>query len=542
MSRYFHTESSYPKILVSCITIALLVLFLAISLSSAKAEPRYSLIRGALLIGGFRSNHDLLQMSAEDQRNTLIMELSSRTKSDVHFYQGLNDDDLGGVGTTFVYLRQTGARSDAGLKSMTADDMRNTLIVIANQQSHLSGPSLQGTRNAEILQVLMRPERSYIGGVLLVGQFRNFADLDRMSTEDQRNTLIVELTNRTANDVRFYQGLNDADLAGTGAILVYLRMAQIRSDVDLKRMSADDMRNTAIVVLHEQTRRSDLQALTNMQLALVALGTRQLPSLANVPDFLQPGEHTLSFPANHVTLQWSTRSFSDVPVIGTFIGRGTDCTHGFQLAQTATDASGKIVAVVGWGQVEGDGHPNSNSDQCVSWTGRLLVNFDISRFLNIQTAQFIRGVLSYQETEAPQCMTLVYTQGGFLADTLPCWTDGSGNRQGKPNGCLSLTFPTIDWLNHPPGNNLVGWHDLPVQKINPSSWDVTDVMKGREIPHFGDGPPIAPGFMLIGEIRSTGNLTADDNTRCTSELNNITLAVTYSLPPQQETFDPPVIK
>ncbi len=535
-------KSLFGASLLSCIKITIAVLCVVLFIGPAMADLRYSLIRGALFVGGFRTNQDLLNMSPEDQRNTLIVELSSRTRNDVHFYQGLNDEDLGGVGMALVYLRQTGGRSDADLKSMSADDIRNTIIVAADQQSHLGAPVLQGKKNAEILQVLMHPERSFIGGVLLVGGFRNVSDLNRMSTEDQRNTLIVELVNRTANNVQFYQGLNDADLAGAGAILVYMRMGHIRSDVDLKRMTADDMRNTAIVILHEQTRRSDLQALTNMQLALVALGTRQLPSLANVPDYLQPGEHTVSFPANHATLQWSTRSFSDVPVIGTFIGRGTDCSHGWQLAKVLTDQGGNIVAPVGWGQVEGDGHPDTNSDQCVSWTGRLLVNFDISRFLSIQSAQLIRGVLSYHEQQAPQCMTMVYTQGGFLADALPCWTDGDGKPQDKPNGCLSLTFPTSDWLSHPPGNDLVGWHDLPVRKTAPSSWDVSDVLRGREIPHFGPSAPVGPGFMLIGEIRSTDDLTADDNTRCTSEVSNITLALTYSIPPQQETFDPPVIK
>jgi len=66
-----------------------------------------------------------------------------------------------------------------------------------------------------------------------------------MSPDDMRNTLIVEMTaHSTQTD---YRSFNDFDLGGMGAVMVVLRGARIRTDAELKPMSADDQRNVAIV-------------------------------------------------------------------------------------------------------------------------------------------------------------------------------------------------------------------------------------------------------------------------------------------------------
>jgi hypothetical protein len=71
-----------------------------------------------------------------------------------------------------------------------------------------------------------------------------------------------------------YQAYSDADLAGVGAVMVFLRETGIRNDVDLKKMSADDQRNVAIVELKGQTGRN-LQGLGNLDLVLAALGVER---------------------------------------------------------------------------------------------------------------------------------------------------------------------------------------------------------------------------------------------------------------------------
>src|SRR5436190_1795790 len=101
-----------------------------------------SLIRGVLLAGRFRTQHDLNKMSHEDQRNTLIVEMVAHSNQSVGDYQSLNDAALAGVGAVMVFLREAKIRDDATLKTMSADDQRNTLIVEIDGQTHL-GPRLQ---------------------------------------------------------------------------------------------------------------------------------------------------------------------------------------------------------------------------------------------------------------------------------------------------------------------------------------------------------------------------------------------------------------
>ena len=212
-------------------------------------------------------------------RNTLIVELTGRTnQSD---YQAFDNDTLAGAGATLVFLRNAGLRSDAELRTMTADDIRNTTIVELDQQTGM-GRSLQALTSLELAQVVLGSDRAVRGvdltavshwtrGVLLVGRFRGQRDLNRMSFDDMRNTLIVELTGRT--NQTDYQSYDDHRLAGAGAVLVAMRHMGIRTDAQLRTMSADDMRNTLIVELDAQTQTGRaLQGLDDLALAKVALG------------------------------------------------------------------------------------------------------------------------------------------------------------------------------------------------------------------------------------------------------------------------------
>jgi hypothetical protein len=224
-------------------------------------------VRGVLLVGKFRTQQGLTVMSAEDQRNTLITELGGRTKDTVGFYQALNEGDLAGAGALLVYLRGTGSRTDQQIKTMSADDMRNTVIVEVEAQTGISGHSLQDISNMNLIRLVLGRD-SYIRGVLLVGKFRTQQGLNGMSAEDQRNTLITELAVRTKDTGGFYQGLNNNDLAGTGALLVWLRETGSRTDQQIKTMSADDMRNTVIVEVEALTGISGhvLQGLSNIDI------------------------------------------------------------------------------------------------------------------------------------------------------------------------------------------------------------------------------------------------------------------------------------
>ena len=228
-------------------------------------------IRGVMLVGEFRTQQQLNGMFPNDQRNTLITELVDRTKDTVGHYQSLNDANLAGAGALLVYLRGTGSRTDQQIKTMSADDMRNTVIVEVGAQTG-RGSELQALSNMDLLQLVLG-RQSYIRGVLLVGKFRTQQQLNGMFPNDQRNTLITELVGRTKDTIGHYQSLNDANLAGAGALLVYLRGTSSRTDQQIKTMSADDMRNTVIVEVGAQTRNcgGNLQALSNIDVMKLVL-------------------------------------------------------------------------------------------------------------------------------------------------------------------------------------------------------------------------------------------------------------------------------
>jgi hypothetical protein len=118
-------------------------------------------IRGVLLVGKFRMQRELMSMSAEDRRNTLIVELAGRTRDPVGYYQSLNDRELAGAGALLVYLRGTGSRSDAELRTMSADDMRNTVIVEVGTQTG-RGRELQGLSNIELMTLVLEEPTSYL--------------------------------------------------------------------------------------------------------------------------------------------------------------------------------------------------------------------------------------------------------------------------------------------------------------------------------------------------------------------------------------------
>jgi len=235
-----------------------------------------SLLRGVLLAGQFRTQYELNAMSEEDQRNTLIVELTNR--SNQNNFQSFNSFDLAGMGAVLVFLRTARIRDDAQLKTLSIDDMRNILIVELDAITG-RGLELQGLNNIDLVAIglgrfdtgISLKQNTFLRGVLLAGQFRTQYELNAMSEEDQRNTLIVELTNRSNQNN--FQSFNSFDLAGMGAVLVFLRTARIRDDAQLKTLSIDDMRNILIVELDAITHLgSRLQSLSNMDLVLLGLG------------------------------------------------------------------------------------------------------------------------------------------------------------------------------------------------------------------------------------------------------------------------------
>jgi hypothetical protein len=239
-----------------------------------------SVIRGALLAGGFRSQQELNGMSREDMRNSLIVELIERTRQSSP--QSFNNETLAGMGALLACLRAGRMRNDTELKGMTADDMRNTLIAEIGTQTQLGRPALQGMTNIElVLMALGKPlpgspgsqdAGHFMRGVLLAGGFRPQRELTHMSPVAQRQALIAELARHSTQTEE--QDLSDAELAGAGAVMAFLRSALIRSDAELALMSTEEQRSVAIAEIEAQTKLggAKLQDLGALDLVLAALG------------------------------------------------------------------------------------------------------------------------------------------------------------------------------------------------------------------------------------------------------------------------------
>ena len=234
-----------------------------------------SLVRGVLLAGKFRTHHELNGVSNDGQRNILIVELAARTNQSGAHFQAMDDATLAGVGAVLVFLREARIRTDAELRTLSDDDQRNILIVEIDSQTHL-GSQLQGLSNMDLVLLGLGKDGSFIRGVLLAGKFRTQHELNGISHDNQRNTLIVELAARTNQPGTHFQAMDDATLAGVGAVLVFLREAKIRDDRTLKTLSDDDQRNIMIVEIAAQTNLPGpvLQGLSNIDLVLVGLGAK----------------------------------------------------------------------------------------------------------------------------------------------------------------------------------------------------------------------------------------------------------------------------
>lgn len=114
-----------------------------------------SLIRGVLVAGGFRTHRQLVGVSNDDQRNTLIVELGGRTNQSGAHFQAMDDATLAGAGAVLVFLREAKVRDDAQLKTISDDDQRNLMIIEMGAQTNLSGPVLQGLSNLDLARMAL---------------------------------------------------------------------------------------------------------------------------------------------------------------------------------------------------------------------------------------------------------------------------------------------------------------------------------------------------------------------------------------------------
>jgi hypothetical protein len=121
-----------------------------------------SYIRAVLLAGKFCTKQQLTGAAPDYPRKKLIEELAGRTKDTADYYRSLKDADLAGAGAVLVFLRETGSRGDAVIKTYSADTMRNNIIFEMDTFISWDGgvPWLQGRSNMDLVKLVLDPPMS----------------------------------------------------------------------------------------------------------------------------------------------------------------------------------------------------------------------------------------------------------------------------------------------------------------------------------------------------------------------------------------------
>lgn len=219
------------------------------------------------------------------------------------------------------------------------------------------------------------------------------------------------------------------------------------------------------------------------------------------PDFRSPGQHTLLHGVD------KSRTASKVM---TFETPFRTCTFIDQQA---------LRGLVGWGQWE----------PCFAYVTELAVQFDFTLLNMVPDKVIDRIVLRYDEagsTSAP-------------AGHYPGWTNGSGRGEHKPNGCVFVRIPASNWVTGQVSSGPIATQarGAPITRISAREWDVTQPLSWQIdprtmplVPPGANVDGIGFGLLLAGEP-TIGSLRARDSTNCISDVWNITVEVTYTVPP-----------
>jgi hypothetical protein len=212
------------------------------------------------------------------------------------------------------------------------------------------------------------------------------------------------------------------------------------------------------------------------------------------------------------------------------------------------------LGTVGWGQDEYGEWPNEIA--CMATVWQFAVQFDRGPLDQVPSKTVDRALLSYGEARAPGCLGLAY--GGIQFELFPCWRNGDGDAEDKPIGCVDVRVPSADWPNTAPPNGLIpslpgpspAVTRLATQRVEAppptlvNEWDVSEPFRWQydpsSIPIQPEGGAATAGYglLLTGWPTNMDQLTGDDDTICVSQLSNIRLLVTYTVPPDAGQPDP----
>jgi hypothetical protein len=189
---------------------------------------------------------------------------------------------------------------------------------------------------------------------------------------------------------------------------------------------------------------------------------------------------------------------------------------------------------VGWSEIEWYGNP------CGAQVWQLAVDFSKTALAAIPEKTINKAILSFDEVEHPAGCDWMYPGTEEPGVSTNCWRSGGGVPQPKPDGCVVVRVPSVDWVKSTPARTVPFITDArspAPKKIGPGQWDVTDAYRWQDnpanrglIPPGTTPPPIGFGFLLTGTISDINGLEGEDSTACQSQVSNLQLTVTVTVP------------
>jgi hypothetical protein len=107
-----------------------------------------------LLAGGWRTAAQLATLSADDMRETLIDVLGASSKARVSSLQEKTNQALTEHAMLYLWLLDTRIRTAPQLAAMSLEDQRNTVIVEINKRTGAPIPELQARNNGQLVNIL----------------------------------------------------------------------------------------------------------------------------------------------------------------------------------------------------------------------------------------------------------------------------------------------------------------------------------------------------------------------------------------------------
>ena len=182
-----HNRLHAPITMKTALIFALTLLCGGVSVTASACS--IDTVGEALVAGHWRTSEDLLYMSHDDERNTLITELNLITSESVDWLQGRSDGELIEFAAVAIFLRGEGIRREDELAGMSTDDQRNTLITQLHMWTDDPVDELQAKTDSELVEIGC----AFTGELYLAAEVLTFDwDVDNSQLVEETPALLSE--------------------------------------------------------------------------------------------------------------------------------------------------------------------------------------------------------------------------------------------------------------------------------------------------------------------------------------------------------------